>query len=364
MPASHGSKGLFVALLHGRLRASERKLIVERIEAALAATNELFNALLDISKLDAGALNQNVAVFPVARLLGHIETTFAEAAREKGISLRVVGSSAWIRSDFILLERIVFNLISNAIRYTHSGGVIVGCRKRKNGVRIEVWDSGAGIPLDEQEKIFGEFYRFGEPDRESAGGLGLGLAIVDRLCRLLDHSREVRSIPGRGSVFAVTIPIAPAVEMPRPEIRDRIRSEISKDKLVLVIDDDPFTLEGMDGILRSWGCHVITADTDSKALKALTKESHPPDLIISDYHLSSGSTGLEIIERLRTALSLQIPAFLISGDINPEPANEAEARGFHILHKPVSPMALRAMLQQALKRHQPNMAEDLRVSHA
>jgi CheY-like chemotaxis protein len=153
-------------------------------------------------------------------------------------------------------------------------------------------------------------------------------------------------------MFAVTIPMAPPVELCRLKTPNRVRREVSKGKLVLVIDDDPFTLEGMDGILRSWGCQVITADTDSQALKALTKESHPPDLIISDYHLSNGRTGLEIVERLRAALSLQIPAFLISGDINPEPTSEAAARGFHILHKPVTPMALRAMVHQALKRQQ------------
>lgn len=344
--------GLSVALLHGRLRASERKLVIERIEAALSATNELFNTLLDISRLDAGALAPNMAAFPVAQLLGQIETTFAEAARRKGLSLRVIRSSAWVWSDFILVERIVFNLISNAIRYTSRGGIIVGCRKRGNGLRIEVWDSGVGIPLDQQEKIFGEFYRLGGPDRGRGAGLGLGLAIVDRLCRLLNHCREIRSTPGKGSMFAVTMPIAAPVETPVMEAPNRERREVSKGKLVLVIDDDPFTLEGMDGILRSWGCHVITADTDSKALRALTEENHSPDLIISDYHFSSGRTGVEIIERLRAALSVQIPAFLISGDVNPKPVNEVEARDLHILQKPVNPMALRAMLHQALKRHQ------------
>jgi CheY-like chemotaxis protein len=250
------------------------------------------------------------------------------------------------------MERIVFNLISNAIRYTQRGGIVVGCRRCNDGLRIEVWDSGSGIPADQQEKIFGEFYRLGEPDRDRGAGLGLGLAIVDRLCRLLEYSREVKSVLGKGSVFAVTVPTAAAVAAPQLEPPGRDRRHVSKGKLILVIDDDPFSLEGMDGILRSWGCQVITADTDSKALKALTKENHPPDLIISDYHLSSGRTGPEIIERLRAALAVQIPAFLISGDINTGPAREAEAKGFHILHKPVSPMALRAMLHQALKRGQ------------
>jgi len=195
--------GLFVAQLHGRMRTEERKRVIDRIETALAAMKELFNALLDISKLDAGATTKNVTDFPVAKLLSGAETTFAEAAREKGLSFRVVESRTWVRSDFILLEQIVFNLISNAVRYTHRGGLVVGCRRRKNRLRIEVWDTGPGIPADQHEKIFGEFYRLGEPDRDRRTGLGLGLAIVDRLGRLLDHPVQIRSIPAKGSVFAV-----------------------------------------------------------------------------------------------------------------------------------------------------------------
>ena len=185
--------GLFVAQLHGKLRAAERSKIVGRIEDALSAMNELFSALLDISKLDAGATTVNITVFPVAQLLAHAETTFAGAAREKKLSFRALPSDAWVRSDFILLQQIVFNLVQNALRYTRSGGVVVGCRKRGDQLRIEVWDSGIGIAADQHDKIFGEFYRLGEPDRDRRAGLGLGLAIVDRLCRL------ARS-PDRGQV--------------------------------------------------------------------------------------------------------------------------------------------------------------------
>ena len=202
--------GLFVAQLHGKLRAAERSQIIGRIEDALSAMNELFSALLDISKLDAGATTVNITVFPVAQLLAHAETTFAGAAREKELSFRALPSDAWVRSDFILLQQIVFNLVQNALRYTRSGGVLVGCRKRGDQLRIEVWDSGIGIPPDQHDKIFGEFYRLGEPDRDRRAGLGLGLAIVDRLCRLLDHPIEVKSTVGKGSVFAVTVPLAPA----------------------------------------------------------------------------------------------------------------------------------------------------------
>jgi signal transduction histidine kinase/CheY-like chemotaxis protein len=314
--------GLFVAQLHGKLRASERSQIVGRIEAALSAMNQLFSALLDISKLDAGATTVNITVFPVAQLLAHAETTFAGTAREKKLSFRALPSDAWVKSDFILLQQIVFNMVQNALRYTRSGGVLVGCRKRGDQLRIEVWDSGIGIPPDQHDKIFGEFYRLGEPDRDRRAGLGLGLAIVDRLCRLLDHPIAVKSTVGKGSVFAVSVP--------------------------LVIDDDPLVLEGMSGIFRKWGCRVITADSDSNALKAAAEQDDLPDLIISDYHLANGRTGIETIEWLRGELSAPIPAFLISGDTDPATLHEAKVKGFHLLHKPVNPMALRAMFNQAV----------------
>ena len=342
--------GLFVAQLHGKLRAAERSQLIGRIEDALSAMNELFSALLDISKLDAGATSVNITVFPVAQLLAHAETTFAGAAREKKLSFRAMPSDAWVRSDFILLEQIVFNLITNALRYTHSGGVVVGCRKRGDQLRIEVWDSGIGIAADQHDKIFGEFYRLGEPDRDRRAGLGLGLAIVDRLCRLLGHPIEVKSTVSKGSVFAVTVPLAPADKRAiEASIVPRSQPSLSHDKLVLVIDDDPLVLEGMSGIFRKWGCRVVTADSDSKALKAATAQDDVPDLIISDYHLANGRTGIATIEWLRGELSAQIPAFLISGDTDPATLHEAKVKGFHLLHKPVDPMALRAMFNQAVK---------------
>ncbi len=349
--------GLFVAQLHGRLRVNERRQLVRRIEAALAAMNELFSSLLDISKLDTGGTTVNLTSFPIAQLLGRAETTFAEAAREKGLTFHVRRSALWVKSDFILLERVVFNLISNAGRYTAKGGLVVGCRRRGGDMRIEVWDTGAGIPADQHEKIFGEFYRLNEPDRDRRGGLGLGLAIVDRACRLLQHRVEVKSVPGKGSCFAVTVPVVPAQEsaatvaaQPRGPI-DR-----SSGKLILVIDNDPLVLEGMSGILRSWGCEVVTAESDSKALEILGAQNRQPDLIISDFHLSDGRTGLEAIAQVRSALSAEIPAFLISGDTTPKVLGDAKARGLYLLHKPVDPMALRAMFNQAIKRPQPPAA--------
>jgi signal transduction histidine kinase len=345
--------GLFVAQLHGRMRANERMRIVTRVDAALSAMNELFNALLDISKLDAGVLTPNITEFPVAKLLDRVDTTFTGAAREKGLSLRVISSSAWVRSDFILLERIVFNLVSNAVRYTSSGGVVVGCRKRGVSLRIEVWDTGPGVPQDQQQNIFGEFYRLGAPGGDGHSGLGLGLAIVDRLCRLLDHSVRLTSILGKGSCFSVAVPRVAA----RPEIGEspgppHPLMDASDRKLVVVIDDDPLVLEAMGGLFRSWGYHLVVAGTEDEALAGVANHDSPPDLIVSDYHLPGEKTGIEVIEGLRRALSAKIPAFLVSGDTSPELLRQARDSGYHLLHKPVDPMTLRAMVSYVLREQQ------------
>lgn len=343
--------GLFVAQLGGRTRADERTRIVARINAALSAMNELFNALLDVSKLDAGVLTPNLAEFPILRLLRRIETTFAGAAREKGLSIRVVACDAWVCSDFILLERIVSNLVSNAVRYTDTGGLVIGCRRRNSRLRIEVWDTGTGIPQDQRQYIFAEFCRLGKHDRDQRGGLGLGLAIVDRLCRLLNHPIELNSAVGKGSCFSVTVPIVPArVEAINPQLSTRSRFDVSNGKLIVVIDDDPLVLEGMSGLLRAWGCIVVTASTESAALAGLAEYDVPPDVIISDYHLCDGQTGVEAIARLSAVLSVTIPAFLMSGDTNPELLREAQEYGYPLLHKPVDPMALRATLTQVLMK--------------
>jgi signal transduction histidine kinase len=351
--------GLFVAQLHGRVRANERRRIVARIDAALSAMNELFNALLDISKLDAGVLSPSITEFPVAKLLDRVDTTFTEAAQEKGLSLRFISSSAWVRSDFILLERIVFNLVSNAIRYTSSGGVVVGCRKRGVNLRIEVWDTGPGVPQDQQQNIFGEFYRLGAPGGDGGSGLGLGLAIVDRLCRLLDHSVLLTSILGKGSCFSVALPRVAA----RPEIDETPAPahplmETSDRKLVVVIDDDPLVLEGMGGLFRSWGYQLV-AGTDDEALAGVADLDRPPDLIVSDYHLSGGKTGIEVIEGLRRTLSADIPAFLVSGDTSPELLRQARATGYHLLHKPVDPMTLRAMVSHVMREGAARAREEI-----
>jgi signal transduction histidine kinase/CheY-like chemotaxis protein len=341
--------GLFVAQLRGRTNINERKRIIAGVEAALAGMNELFNALLDISKLDAGAMIANIAEFPMSTVLKRIETNFTGAGREKGLSLRIVDTRAWVRSDAILLERILSNLVSNAIRYTPRGGVLIGCRRLRNHLQIEVRDTGPGIPKDQQQNVFGEFYRISSPDADT-GGLGLGLAIVDRLCRLLDHRIGLTSTPGKGACFAVTVPMVRA-QVHSGQPRGRMRSQsLPPDKaLVVVIDDDPLVLEGMGGLIRSWGCRVVTGNTDRAVLHGLSQYDDKPGVIISDYHLHDGKTGIEVITRLREALSAPIPAFLMSGDTNTAPLLDAKTMGYPLLHKPVDPDVLRFMLSQTMK---------------
>jgi signal transduction histidine kinase/CheY-like chemotaxis protein len=342
--------GLFVEQLQYRNAAEERKKIVSRIQASLAVMNELFNALLDVTRLDAGALAPKLVDLPVVEMLKRIETTFAEAAREKGLSLRVIPSDAWIRSDRILLERIIFNLVSNAIRYTPAGRVLVGCRKIGSKLRIEIWDTGVGIPADKHESIFGEFYRL-KAAEASPAGFGLGLAIVDRMSRLLHHTVNVRSTVGKGSCFSVTVDrVAAIAEAERTAPAPRRRLGFSDRKLVVVLDNDRLVLEGMSGLITSWGCDVVAGENESAVLAGLADYSKLPDVIISDYHLHDNKKGIEAIAQLRRALDAPIPAFLMSGDMDPEPLQAAQAKGYALLHKPVEPMTLRATLTQIVSR--------------
>ena len=344
--------GLFVAQLRSRLSVQDRKKVLDRIETALSGMNELFTALLDVTRLDAGALQPTVREFPVDDILERIEATFLESAREKHLSLHVIRSSAWVRSDPLLVERIIANLVSNAIRYTRKGKILIGARRQGRWqLRLEVWDTGPGIPEDQREAIFGEFYRF-KGEGHQPGGFGLGLAIVDRLSQLLGHLVTVESSVGKGSCFALTLPTVPAGRR-----GSRVASVVSKRiasgrNLIVVIDDDPMVLESMSGLIRSWGCDVVTGDT-SAAVLARLKPNARPDAIISDYHLSSEKTGVDAIDELRGAFGSEIPAFLMSGDVNPEPSLRAQAKGYPLLHKPVEPMTLRATVNQVVAGRSP-----------
>jgi signal transduction histidine kinase/CheY-like chemotaxis protein len=342
--------GLFFAQLRPQLRGDQRRLL-DRIDNAIGEMNVLFNALLDISKLDAGVLVPAQSDFAVGALLAKMELTFAALAREKGLSLHVVDCRLWIRSDAVMLTRILLNLVSNAVRYTERGGVLIGCRRRGDSLRIEVCDTGPGIPDDQRERVFDEFYQLQGARQSADRGLGLGLAIVDRLRRLLDHRIELTSRVGKGSRFSITVPIAAA---PSANLVNGARSApdlVSPDsdptnKVVVVLDDARPVLEGTGELLRNWGFRVVLDQAGDGAFEQLRDRGQFPDLIISDYHLSGGKTGIEAIEQLRRSFGAPIPACLISGDTSPERLRETRAQGYFLLHKPVNAVRLRAIVNE------------------
>ena len=344
--------GLFIAQLRMPLRSGERTRTIELVDATRKEMDEMLNSLLDMSKLEAGILIPTITEFPIARLLQKIETTFDQATQETGLRLRVRRSDAWVRSDAMLLERILLNLVSNAVRYTLRGGIIVGCRRRGQMLRIEVWDSGPGIPEDQKQNIFGEFFQLAARDRNRYGSMGLGLAIVDRLRLLLNHPIDLASTVGRGSRFAILVPMADECDTSAEPVESPHPAAFAVEgKVVLVIADAPIVQEGTGGLLGRWGYTVLTTGSDEAALIRLAERQQRPDLIISDYHLVSGKTGIRAIEQINAAFGSSIPAILISGDTAPEPLRDANDRGYILLHKPVDPMRLRAVMQEFFMDH-------------
>ncbi len=336
--------GLFVGQLNDMIQYPEARKIVDQVRASVEAMEQLLNALLDISKLDAGVLSPQIDDFPLATLLQRMENNFAAEAKAKGLRLRVLPCRLAVRSDPLLLERIVMNLVSNAVRYTERGGIIVGCRRRGKRVRIDVWDTGVGIPDDKQREIFQEFIQLGNPERDRSRGLGLGLAIVERLARLLNHRIDLASTPGRGSRFSIELPAGDVQQTSQVRRAPAPVTNSLSGLFVVVVDDEALVRAGMEGVLHGWGCHVVNAGSGDEALALLGEHERTPDVIISDYRLRENETGIEVINRLRTHYATAIPAALISGDTAPERLREAKDSGYPLLHKPVSPAKLRALL--------------------
>ncbi len=340
--------GLFVAQLHSRVTEPQTRHIAAQDEVAVEALQELFDAILDVSRLDTGAVTPHVTEFELRGLLERLAAGFAPTASHKGLRLRVALTRLAVRADVVLLERILINLLSNAVRYTERGGIVVGCRRRAGRVRIEVWDSGIGIALAQQGAVFEEFYQAGNPERDQRRGLGLGLAIAARLAQLLDSRIELASRPGKGSVFAFELPRVEAPAKPAVEIASPVVNECLHGASILVVDDDALVREGMAALLAHWGCEVTLAVSSDDAVIALARCARVPDAILCDYRLPGGKTGIETIRRLREVCGMQIPASLVSGDTAPERLAEARQCGLTLLHKPVRPAKLRALLEHLL----------------
>ncbi len=318
---------------------------------SLEAVEEILGALLDISRLDAGATRPEISDVPVADLMRMLEVEFKPLAGSKGLELRFVPTKLAIRTDRRLMRRLLQNLVSNAIKYTLRGKVLVGCRRVPNALRIEVWDTGLGIPADRQRAVFEEFQRLDQGARV-ARGLGLGLSIVERLGRVLDHPVGLNSKPGEGSVFFVTAPLGETVpaqiaEAGAPELPSA--GEPLAGLRVLAIDNEPRVLDGLRTLLGRWGCVVATAHGLVEAREALLSFG-APDLIIADYHLDQGDDGIAAIRALRETLGRALPAILATADRSPEARDEAARYDIVILHKPLKPAPL-ASPARPLQRH-------------
>jgi signal transduction histidine kinase len=344
------SLGLFATALRNQVNDRQAIALADQILQCAESLEELFDNLLDISKLDAGQVEVRREVFSADSLLERLQTAFSQSARDKALSLRVRRSPLQLNTDSTLLLRIVSNLVANAIRYTDEGGVLVACRRRYGEAWIEVWDTGCGIPRDQQERVFEEFYQLQNPERDRKRGLGLGLATVRRLATLLDHPLELRSEVGRGTRFRVRVPVAAASEVQVAATLEQKVPNLLRDKLILIIDDEASVRLGMQSLLESWGCRCVVGADATEALRNCADKA--PDFILADLRLRGDASGIDAVRSLRAALGPNIPAVLISGDTAPEQLRKVSAAGLTLMHKPLKAVRLRALLNHEFARRE------------
>jgi CheY-like chemotaxis protein/two-component sensor histidine kinase len=338
---------LTVGELRETARAPELAALARRIDRSVAALEELLDALLDISKLDAGAITSEKRAFPLQPVLERLADELGSAAEEKGLRLRIVPTSLWVESDPTLLGRILLNLVANAVRYTREGGIVVGCRRRGAATEVVVADSGIGIAEADRRRIFEEFYQAGGPRRDGVQGLGLGLAIVERLARLLGHAITVKSEVGRGSVFGVRVPIvAPATPAAAVSAAALEPGAELAGMRVLVVDDEANMREALGGLLTRWGCRVEAAGSGAEAIAS---GGVRPDFVLCDLRLGETEDGFDVLDRLKARWGVDLQGAIVTADAAPERIQEARRRGYSLLHKPVRPAKLRALVEQLLR---------------
>nr|WP_300314865.1 NahK/ErcS family hybrid sensor histidine kinase/response regulator [Halomonas sp.] len=344
---------LFTSALSQNMDAEDMKRTIGHIDSSLQSAEELLSTLLDISKLDAGALTPRRSHFALGDILRPLQAQFAVMAEDRGLDLRMVATQLWVDSDSQMLRRIIQNFLSNAIRYTQEGHVLLGVRRRGERILVEVWDSGPGIPEAKQSEIFQEFRRLDQATRhkESEKGLGLGLSIADRMSRVLDHPIQVRSWVGIGTVFSVSVPRVEARETTAETDTSPVRKAGNKlaGKRILCIDNETLILEGMKAMLSGWGCEVFTATSIGGAKSVLRHLGSDPDAILADYHLDNEVTGIMALDALAERLEDAVPGIVITADRTEEVAEEVRRSGFQLLLKPVRPAALRALLTRTLQ---------------
>ena len=340
---------LFASSLVARQRNGKDSQLVRNLDSSLEAVEEILTTLLDISRLDAGALKPEVSSFAIGELIETLALEHEPAAREKGLRLKRVHCGLNVATDRRLLRRVLQNLLSNAIKYTAAGGIVIGCRRRGKEVVIEVHDSGRGIPEEKLAVIFREFERL-DAHRSNIPGLGLGLSIVERIAQMMQHDITVRSIPGRGTMISIAVPAAPAAAETGP-VRARRAAHVPTlgHCRALVVDNEPAILDGMKTLLEGWGCTVQTACSAAEALAISARGENRFDIIIADYHLGEDD-GLSLVEHLRKLMGRQVPALLITADRSSAVVQAARRKQVVHMKKPIKPASLRAAMSHVLAR--------------
>lgn len=340
------------SLLEGRDAATSTTLI-RNLSNSLEDVENLLGTLVDISKLDAGVIKPEITTFAISELLDNMSAEFSQLASSAQLTLRFVSSSAQVRSDAHLLARILRNLLTNAIRYTANGRILLGCRRRRNSLSIEVIDTGIGIPEDKLQEIFQEFKRGDQQHRNQDRGLGLGLAIVDKISHMLGHQIRVFSVPGKGSRFTVEVPMLreaptpqPALEAPAP-LTERLQGA-----KVWVVDNDTAICAGMRILLESWGCQVVTALSGEDLASQVNNFHSDADLLIVDYHLDNDCNGVDVVETVNARRTHPLPALMITANYSNELKQQLRELGHMLIHKPVRPMKLKTAMCHLLEREQ------------
>ncbi|KAB0569929.1 PAS domain S-box protein [Pseudomonas palleroniana] len=323
--------------------------LVRNVSNSLEDVENLLGTLVDISKLDAGVIKADIAPFALSELLDNLAAEYTQLARAEGLELRFIGCSALVRSDIQLLARILRNLLSNALRYTYKGRVVLGCRRHPQRLSIQVWDSGMGIAEERLEEIFQEFKRGDVQRPDQDRGLGLGLAIVEKIAGILGHRISVRSWPGKGSMFAVEVPLSATAPRPLPMVA---MSEALLERLqgarVWVLDNDAAICAGMRTLLEGWGCRVITALSEQDLARQVDNYHAEADLLIADYHLDDDQNGVDAVARINARRGSAIPAMMITANYSNELKLQIRELGYTLMHKPVRPMKLKTAMSHLL----------------
>ena len=333
--------GLFIGAL--RRETAEAQLhLIDSIQGSVGALNHLFNSLLDVSRLDAGVVQAAPKHVFLDDVIHRLHSQYESLADERQLSFEAHCDNLVVFTDAVLLERVLRNLLVNAIHYTDNGKITINCEQVGDLVEVRVSDTGIGIPVSETEAIFSEYYQLNNPERDRNKGLGLGLAIVRRLCDLMDIPISVESTVDQGTTFTLSIANG------ERRLIDRKRSLAGTTDIaelsVLVIDDEKSVLQGMHSILTSWGCRIILAESAADAIAMIAEQDFVPDIIFSDYRLRENKTGVEAIDAVYEELNRNVPAVVITGDTSPKLLKEVVSRGFHLLHKPVTPDTIKQTL--------------------